>query len=440
MKMNKILAFVVFLALFATPVFADEGAPHGLTFEDLGVGEPKILPGDSLYFLKNWGREIGRFFSFGAWRKAIFETGLANKFVAEIKVLGEKNDEKGLSLALENYRRNAERLGERVSSLAATSGNPNVGKLLDMLADRVVKHEQVFEGIESAEVGVGLEAAREALAEAAAAALEKLDTPENFKIRVENLTSGLRENSLKDARVVYALNRIEGKMPQEFRDRIREIETDLISRFEGRFKAEPGDVISHLNLLPVRSAANLSIFDEIRERVTDGHLKSELNLVRFDVLGNGAGEDLGEDELTAIIGEAEKAVEELKSKISSEEYASSRTVGELLERAEFHLVQAKSKQIFGQATAARAAAQNGLSQLRRKVELKEENYSLRVQFDDLARNAREKSLTRETSPELYGALDRVERAILEADTESELRNAKVMLAELEVLIMNNKER
>jgi hypothetical protein len=450
---NFLLSIFIFSLVFAGISFAvayegvDNEAQLEITFEDLGLGEPKLLPGEPLYFLKNWQRGVRRFFSFGNLRKAVFETKLMNKLAAEVKASGEELDDKGLSLALQNYKESARRLEERISSLDETSENPKVDGLLNMLAVGLVKHEQVFEEIESSEIGKESEEARESLEEAAAGAINKLDMPGSFKVRVENLTSELEDNSLKELRVVYALNRIEEKMSDEFRGRIRELETDLISGFEGRFKAEPEEVVPHLNFLPLESADNLSIFDEIRERITDGGLKSELNVVRQNVLRNGNGGIVEKETLLNIIHETEDAVDELKKRISSDEYISSKSVEELLERAEFHLVQAtkllgegQDGTAFGQATAAQAAAQNGLSQLRLKSELKEENFSLRVKFDDLVRFAKSRNLIRASASEIYELFDRAERAVLEADTAAELRDAKIMLAELEVLIINSKER
>ena len=445
------LSVLIFgLILIAVPfsAVAHEGdeSGSGITFEDLGLKEPKLLPGDALYFLKNWQRGIRRFFSFGNERKASFETEVLNEIAAEIKALEEKENEKGLILALQNYKENAERLRQRISSLSDKSGNENVDRLLDALMDRIVKHEEVFSDLEGvAGVKEELAAARTELETAVAEAVTKFDSPDEFKTRVENVLSALKENPLKELRVVYVLNYIEGKVPDGIKDKIRELETDLTSIFEGRFKAEPEEITPHLDFLPVKDAADLGIFDEIRERISDGDLKSELNIVRQSTFQNGNGGVVEEESLTKLIYEAEKATEELKTRISSDEYVSSKSVGELLERAEFYLTQAGNLMgegqlatAFGQAAAAQAAAQNGLSQTRLKKEIKEDNLSLRIQFDDLVNVARAKNITREVATEIYELFDRAEKTVLEADTVSEIRSAKIMLAELKVLIVNNR--
>ena len=450
---NFFVFFVVFSFFLGaiSPAFAadakNEETGLEISFEDLGLREPKILPGDTFYFLKKWQRGIRQAFSFGDLRKASFRSDLMNEFIAEAKALEDRgNSENGLKIAFQNYRDNAARLKERISSLKETSGNKKVDKLLGKLADRFVKHEAVFEEItDRSAFEEEFKKAKEELEVATAEAVTKLESPETFENRFQEVISSLRENDLKELRVVYALNYIEEKLPEEIRSKIRELETDLISGFEGRFKAQPEEVRPSLNFIPINNARNLSVFDEVRERVVDSSLKSELNVVRQSAVRSGNGGIVEGETLVEIIHEAEAATGELKKRISSEEYVSSKSVEELLERAEFHLTQANDllaqgneATAFGQATAASATAESGLSQLRPKEEIEKDNLLLRVKFDELSSLARSKQFTRSSVPELYDRFDEVEKVIVAADTASEIRDAKVMLAEIEVLIVNNR--
>ena len=47
--------------------------------------------------------------------------------------------------AAENYQSNIERLKTRLDELKETNKNPNVDALLEKLADRSVKHQQLFD-------------------------------------------------------------------------------------------------------------------------------------------------------------------------------------------------------------------------------------------------------------------------------------------------------
>src|SRR3989344_6524036 len=203
---------IIFLSIVALLVFGGvmtnvgaQGVASGteITIEDLGVGEPNILPTNPLYFLKTLGRGVQKFFTFGKTAKAQFELRLANTHAAEIKVLsdreeGEKNTE-GLERAIEKYDTNMERLRERLGTLETASENPNIRRLLDELAERVLKHDQLFE-----ELSLRKEALRENLAntktrlEEAGAQGILLDTPENVRMRFEEALANIKENPLKE--------------------------------------------------------------------------------------------------------------------------------------------------------------------------------------------------------------------------------------------------
>ena len=70
--MNSLKVFLLSFALifvFGLTVLAQEApteVPEAVNLdediqpEDLGVSEPRLLPDSPFFFLKNWGREIGR--------------------------------------------------------------------------------------------------------------------------------------------------------------------------------------------------------------------------------------------------------------------------------------------------------------------------------------------------------------------------------------------
>src|SRR3989344_3744330 len=163
------------LTLFAMPVAAQEAdgsleeeiQAEVVTSADLGVEDPGLLPTSRFYFLKNWGRGVQTFFSFGAEKKANLE----------LKITKEK--------ALENYRRSQEILKNRLESLRETSENPNIDRLLGSISERIVLHEKLFDEIQKRheEVGETVERVRERVRDTVAKAAEK-DSPEKFKERL----------------------------------------------------------------------------------------------------------------------------------------------------------------------------------------------------------------------------------------------------------------
>ncbi|MCP6720337.1 MAG: DUF5667 domain-containing protein [Patescibacteria group bacterium] len=460
MKKFILFSLIVSFLVFGLSVSAQESGEGevvingGVTVEDLGVGKPKILPTNPFYLFKEWGRGIRSFFTFGAIAKTRLELRFVNIRAAEIKVLEEKRGDnlRGIKKAINNYNKNIERLKKRITSLKETSENPNVDNFLNLLADRTIKHQELFEELSLKKEALRdtIEIVRDGLDDVSVEVIKKLDSPEKFKIRLEKAINNQREDVLKEFNAINALDRLEKKLPTDAQAKISELKGDLILKFEGRFKADTDDNLSQvLDSLFIASPEKLRVFDEIREGITDSTLKSRLNLVRQNALKISEEEEIIEEpEANLIMSLAKEVIDELVEKIDSGKYLVSDKIKQLLERAEFNLDRAQEfysegqyGDAFSQATAAQAAAKNGLNQLLQssREELAEDNLSLRIEFDNLAASAKKKSLTRDNSPKLYDIFDRTEKAVIEAGTVDTLRDVKIMLAEIEVLIKNGAE-
>jgi DNA repair ATPase RecN len=156
--MKKIIIISLFLlAVTAIPVaFAEETttatAPTAeVTAADLGVANPGILPSSPFYFLKNWGRNIKRAVTLNPVKKAELELDIANQQAAEIKKMEEVSPDKiaAITKATQKYQDNMERLKNKIGALKEDGKNPNVDKLIEKLADRTTKHQQLFEELKS---------------------------------------------------------------------------------------------------------------------------------------------------------------------------------------------------------------------------------------------------------------------------------------------------
>jgi len=152
-KMKKLLLKTIFLSLillFSTmgvnPVLAETTAAVEVSYNDLQVSNPGVLPTNPFYFLKEWGRGVRLIFTFNPVDKANFELKIANEKAAEaLKVQETKPDDtRALANALENYTKAGERLQARITKLKETSENPNVEKLLERLNEQTLKHAILF--------------------------------------------------------------------------------------------------------------------------------------------------------------------------------------------------------------------------------------------------------------------------------------------------------
>ncbi|MFA4890633.1 MAG: DUF5667 domain-containing protein [Candidatus Paceibacterota bacterium] len=190
--MKKIIIMSLFLlAITAAPAaFAEETttatAPVAeVTTADLGVQNPGILPTSPFYFLKNWGRSIKRAITINSVKKAELELDIANQQAAEIKKMEEVAPDKiaAITKATQKYQDNMERLKNKIEGLKENGKNPNVDKLIEKLADRTTKHQQLFEELKSKfenkpEMQQRLEEMKNKAKEAVSKLPEKLDRKE----------------------------------------------------------------------------------------------------------------------------------------------------------------------------------------------------------------------------------------------------------------------
>lgn len=166
-----VIALAIFLS--ASLAFAHDDA--GLDYEELG-GEPILYPTHPLYFLKEFGRKVERFFTRRPESIAKLELDTAKEKLAEIKKLAEKNPEakEALAEASENYLEHYEQLTARLAELG--DNNKNIPQLLEKLGEISQKHFLLFEEIaDHSELPKEAEEAARGLIEKALSEAEKLD-------------------------------------------------------------------------------------------------------------------------------------------------------------------------------------------------------------------------------------------------------------------------
>lgn len=374
---SAVLFLMPFLALAQAETAIEA---NGITLEDLEVSDPGTLPTSPFYFLKNWGRGIERVFTFNPVSRAELELKIVNEKVAEIKKLESTADEAALTKALENYKESAERLKTRFEALKETSENPNVDKLLDKLADRTLKHQQLFEELKAKHEGLRnrIEEAKEDLEETTTDAAERLDTAEKLKERFEKAVENQRERNSKEVRAIGVLDKIEGRVKNdEVRVKISEVKDGLIKKFDARVSSRlvaPSDVSGLLEGLPITEAQKLRILEQVKERTGNADVKIRLEniegRIKEDVKEEASGK---KEEAERVMKAARELIGDLKERINSGKYGNiPESVKSLLLRAENHMVNAKAAfengkfgEAFGQANSAASNAKNAISQLLR---------------------------------------------------------------------------
>lgn len=229
-----------------------------ITAADLGVEDPGILPTSRFYFFKNWGRSIQRALTFNPVKKAELELDIANQQAAEIAKMKEVAPQRtdAIEKAAANYQANIDRLQNRLGALKETSQNPNVDKLMEKLADRSVKHQQLFDELkqkfkDKPELKQRVEAMQNKMQEALIKIPEKFDSPEVFQKRMQRAIEARPDTPFRELRGMEMMEKIKEKLPEDRQAGFEGVKDELMKKFEKRINAMPEDaqrtfMVSHI--------------------------------------------------------------------------------------------------------------------------------------------------------------------------------------------------
>jgi ABC-type transporter Mla subunit MlaD len=434
--MKKSYLFLIFLGflLVGTPAMADhEPAATGLeetetiNLHELGIEDPGRLPTSPFYFLKELRRALRRIFTFNAISKADLELEIVNEKAAEAKkVLDENLDNaEAVARALENYKRAQERLRARFESLRETSENPNVERLLESLAERVVHHEKLFDEIlKKFEKDDSIENLvsdiKERIEESAVEAIKR-DRPDKFLSRLEKALVESRGGELKHLRSVAILERLSDKAPRDLKEYFDELREELLERLKGIMEDLDDEELEELLAeavikLPGDARRHSLTLEELRERVS-GRLAEALRDVIEDLEKELEVKGEIQEKAGEQINEAEEKISELERKLveSREKPAAVRN---LLGRAKEHLEDAKKAfeekkyaRAFGLARSAEVLARNGLRLIEDKDEeedkgeLGEDLEEFEFKINKYEELLKEQGFSREKNPRAYELLD-----------------------------------
>lgn len=252
-KKGILLLFLsVLLAVPAASVFAARpvlfAQANMVTAADLGVEDTGLLPTNPFYFFKEWRRAISRALTFDPVGKANLELQVVNEKAAEVQRVNELDGDRNSAAvgnALRNYSDAQVRLKEQLSSLASSSNNPNIDRLLQDLTDKAVKHERLFDSLaqkfsDNKDLVNLTDSAKGTLEQSLAEAAKETD-PAKF---ADSLQKSLEENTageLKNSHAAVIIDRIREKSPEEVRKPLESIYVE----FSGKAQQDVKELLQH---------------------------------------------------------------------------------------------------------------------------------------------------------------------------------------------------
>jgi len=341
--MNKIIIILLIATIgfgaVALPALAQEGSEAA----ENQVENPGILSTSPFYFLKEWRRDLIKLFTFQAVKKAELELEEIDERAAEIKKLAETIPQNisTIGKALEKYQQNIERLKKRLKGLKETSQNPNIGKLLEGLIDKSLRHEELFEEL-------------------------KLKFQEQQELK-EKLN--INQKRIKELITI---------VPQRFEAVeavAQRLEAQIKNRLEAKTRNGTEELLKNLRLSEIIKSikeelpeAKQEAFDKIQERLQE-RLRERLE-TGIEKLEN---RELRREDIERMIAEAKNLIAEAEKKLENAKIESNQSVKQLLEnaksllaKAEKSLTEEKLGEALGQTNAAISNAKNVLRQIYQK--------------------------------------------------------------------------
>jgi len=207
--------------------------------EDLGIGEPRILPDNPFYFLKNWGRGIREFFAFNPIVKIQLKEKFANEKLIELKRMIEgKKSAEVIKRAAERYQEEVEKtkqVSERIREKAQE--NPELEKFLDKFVKHQILHQRLLQKLENQvppEAFEKIKEARERHLERFGEVMTKLeDRKEKLQERLENEMGKIEGSKYKNFKNLEILLELKEKVPQGAKDAIQEAQENALKRLKG---------------------------------------------------------------------------------------------------------------------------------------------------------------------------------------------------------------
>lgn len=216
--------------------------------EDLGVGEPRILPDSPFYFLKNWGRGIQSFFTFNPVKKAELRLKFANEKLMEVKKIVQKTQNPEIiKKATENYQQEVERIKNQVEKIKEKAReNPQVETFLDKFIHQQILHQKLLQKLETQVPPEALEKikeAREAHLERFQEVMLKLeDRKEEITEKLDKILEEQKGSQFKEFKNLEVLKNLEEKVPEEAKEAIKQAEENALKRLQGDLeKMSPED-------------------------------------------------------------------------------------------------------------------------------------------------------------------------------------------------------
>jgi hypothetical protein len=242
--------------------------------QDLNVSNPKILPTNRFYFLKNFWRKINLLLTPNPAKKAELNLKYANEKLMEIKKMVEKKQVNPdiIEKELENYQQNLEKAKQQIENLEKTKAEIKE-KLQEKYIEHSLKQQMVLQKLSTqvpANVYEKIEENRLKHLEKLGEVMNKVAEKQDIVVKVQETVQKITENKPAiSIQTIEIFKNLEEKAPESIKSRIGEVKTKIVENAAEKIKALPLEVRKEIIENQLKSVANpftaLEIAEEIKK-------------------------------------------------------------------------------------------------------------------------------------------------------------------------------
>lgn len=278
--MKKIILLLSVFLFSAGVVLAQDEAvlDENVTAVDLGIEEPTLLPDSPFYFLKEWQRGIGNFFTFNSVKKTERYLEQANEKLIEAQKIAEKTGNEEIAVkAMEKYQKAVEKTGNRIEKIKEKQkDNPDYQVLLDKYTEDGFNQHRVMSVLQNRfreipkEAQNRIEGVREAVSVKLGEVLEAVDG-EKMDERINRVTVRIEGGDLKQIKNLEVLKELESKLPESALPAILRAQENATERLKEKIEAIPVNereerLSDYMETVSGNETRHLEILEDLKSR------------------------------------------------------------------------------------------------------------------------------------------------------------------------------
>lgn len=197
---------------------------QNVTHTDLGVGDPKILPGNPFYAFKGFARNIRSAITFDPTKKAELGLQFANERIIEARKLDERGaDPEAIKKAIESYQTEVGNVKSQVEKLKGGADTARIEEVVGKIADNQIKHYKLLDGFMKGheDIAPEIEAQKTEAMKRMSESMAGVVDPTVLRQKFTEAMAKQKGSSFRQLKNIEILEQVKDSVPEQARDAIQ---------------------------------------------------------------------------------------------------------------------------------------------------------------------------------------------------------------------------